>query len=104
MKKALSVPELEKLLGENIKTLRLQKNLGRQEVCEQAGISVSALRHLEAGQGATIKTLVCVLRVLDKQEWILSIAPKISINPLHMLKTNSTRQRASGKRKISCGY
>jgi transcriptional regulator with XRE-family HTH domain len=55
----ISTPqELEIMLGENIKALRLQKNLNRRTLCNQPGISENALRHLEEGKEATLKTLV----------------------------------------------
>jgi transcriptional regulator with XRE-family HTH domain len=101
MEEALSVQELESTLGENIKSLRLQKNLDRQTLCTQAGISVSALRHLENGEGATLKTFIRILRALNKQDWLLGVAPKVTVNPLHMVKNRQTRLRASKKNKIS---
>jgi transcriptional regulator with XRE-family HTH domain len=92
----ISTPqELEIILGENIKALRLQKNLDRQTLCNQAGISMNALRHLEGGKGATLKTLVRVVKALDKENWFTAIAPQININPLHMLRKKNPRQRAS---------
>lgn len=87
--------ELEIMLGENIKSLRLQKNLDRQTLCNQAGISVSALRHIESGKGSTIKTLIRIVRVLDRESWLAGIAPLVSINPLHMVREKNIRQRAS---------
>src|SRR3990167_2958787 len=81
----ISTPqELEVILGENVKALRLQKNLDRQTLCEQAGVSESALRHLEGGKGATLKTLIRIVKALDRESWLTSIAPLVSINPLHM--------------------
>ncbi len=92
----ISTPqELELILGENIKTLRLQKNLDRQTLCNQAGISLNALRHLEGGKGATLKTLVRVVKALDRENWFTAIAPQVSINPLHMKRKKQPRQRAS---------
>jgi len=92
----ISTPqELEAILGENVKALRLQKNLDRQTLCHHAGISQNALRHLEGGKGATLKTLIRVIRALDRESWLASIAPQISINPLHMIREKRPRQRAS---------
>jgi transcriptional regulator with XRE-family HTH domain len=95
MESIFSPDELEARLGESLKELRLQKNLDRQTLCEQAGISMNALRHLETGQGSTIKTLIRIVRALDRQDWLLGIAPKVSVNPLHMVRDHSFRQRAS---------
>jgi hypothetical protein len=60
-----------------------------------AGISESALRHLEGGKGATVKTLIRVIRALDREGWLTGISPQVSINPLHMVREKQPRQRAS---------
>ncbi len=92
----ISTPqELEIMLGESLKALRLQKNLDRKTLCAQAGISENALRHLEGGQGATIKTLVRIIKALDRESWLAGIAPEVSVNPLHMIRQKPQRQRAS---------
>ncbi len=98
MESALTPLELEIELGESIKAIRLQKNLSRQSLCERAGISESALRHLEGGKGATLKTLIRVIRSLDRESWFASLSPTVTINPLHMVRAKRPRQRAS-KRK-----
>lgn len=97
MKHFLSVTQLEHALGEDIKAHRLQKNITRQTLCEQAGISENALRNLEGGKGATVKTLIKTLKALNRESWLETIAPKTTINPLHLVKTNKPRQRARDK-------
>ncbi|MGE3757065.1 MAG: helix-turn-helix domain-containing protein [Pseudobdellovibrionaceae bacterium] len=95
MNKASSLQELELLLGEDIKRLRLQKNLDRQTLCDRAGISMNALRHLETGSGATVKTLLLVVRALERLDWLSRLAPQVSINPLHTIRDKTLRERAS---------
>jgi len=95
MDQILTPQELELMLGENLKSLRLQKNIDRKTLCSQAGISENALRHLEGGKGATLKTLIRVIKALDRDSWLAAIAPEISINPLHMVRKKHIRQRAS---------
>lgn len=95
MVEMLTPQEWEVMVGENIKALRLQKNIDRKTLCDQAGISENALRHLEGGSGSTLKTLVRVVKALDREGWLASIAPEISINPLHMVRGKYLRQRAS---------
>jgi transcriptional regulator with XRE-family HTH domain len=94
-----SPEELALAVGENIKTLRLQKNLTQHSLAEQAGVSMTALRHLESGQGANLFTLIRIVRALDKQEWLQALAPRVTINPLHMTSSH-TRQRARQKKRI----
>jgi transcriptional regulator with XRE-family HTH domain len=95
----LSPHELEEILGNGLKSLRLQKNLDQISLSERAGVSLTALKHLESGQGANIKTLVRVVRALNRAEWIQALAPEVSINPLHMLRQAQPRQRARRRNK-----
>lgn len=90
--------DLELCLGKAIRTLRIQKMMYRETLCILAGVSMNALRHLETGKGANVKTLVHVARALGKQDWIKGLAPIISINPLHMVR-GKARQRVTRKTK-----
>jgi transcriptional regulator with XRE-family HTH domain len=92
--------EMEAALGEKLKTLRLSRNLDQKTLAERAGVSVRALRSLEGGQGSTLKTLVCVLRALGRQEWLNTIAPVATINPLALTREAQPRQRASRPRRV----
>lgn len=95
MNQILDIEELERKLGAHLRALRLQKNLDQISLAKQAGLSVTALKHLESGGGASLKTLIKVLRVLGRESWFDLLAPTISVNPLHMMKQKKERQRAS---------
>lgn len=84
-------------LGRQIRQLRLRRNLHQDELADRAGIALNAVKHLEAGNGATVRTLVRVLRALDRQAWLRTLAPAVSISPVQMLKAKAPRQRASRK-------
>lgn len=99
MNEISSPEELTLAVGENIRALRLQKNLSQHSLAAQAGVSMTALRHLESGQGANLTTLIRIVRALDRQDWLQSLAPKVTINPLHMAASRATRQRARSKRR-----
>lgn len=99
MNRARTTGEIQADFGQQIKTLRLRKNASQIELAQQAGIALGALKNLELGKGATLKTLIKALRALDRLEWLETIAPLVSISPLQMIETNRpTRQRASPKR------
>ncbi len=87
--------ELEAALGANLRALRLDRNLDQKTVAARAGVSVHALKNLESGK-ATIKTLVSVLRALEREAWLSTIAPVATINPLTLPRGATRRQRASG--------
>ena len=89
--------ELEASLGENLKKLRLNKNIDQKTLAAQAGLSLRALKNLESGQGSSLKSLVSVVRALGREDWLRSVAPVATINPLSLLRTASPRQRARPK-------
>lgn len=88
-------------LGEDVKQLRLSKNVAQLDLAKQAGISRSALVNLESGSGATLSTLVGVLRVLGREDWLAGLAPRVTVSPIDAMKLGHRRQRASGERKGS---
>jgi len=68
-------------------------------VAERAGISARALRNLESGNGSSLHTFCRVIKALGREEWLDTIAPVASINPLSHTTRAKPRQRASRPRK-----
>ena len=93
-----TIEEWESDLGEQMRALRLRANTDQITLAERAGISLTAIKNLESGKGTNLKTLIKVLRALERADWLSSLAPAVSISPLQMLKANPVRQRASGRR------
>jgi len=89
--------ELEASLGENLRALRLDRNLEQKTLADQAGISVRAVKNLEHGAGSSLKSLIAVLRVLGREDWLKTVAPVATINPLTMTAKAQPRQRARRK-------
>lgn len=85
--------ELQELLGERLKRLRLNRNLDQRTTAEKAGISEKALRNLESGRGSTVETLLRVLKALDYLQGLDMLAPEISVNPLDLLRQPKAPQR-----------
>lgn len=90
--------EMEAALGLRLKTLRLDRNIDQKTLAERAGISVRALRNLEGGEGSTLRTLMSVLRALGRADWLHTIAPVATINPLMLNRQAEPRQRAGKPR------
>ena len=99
MKKSKITQESEAALGGQVRALRLRENLDQRALAERAGVGLSALKNVESGKGATLKTFIKVLRALGRADWLETLAPTVSISPLQMLKTKPVRQRASRARK-----
>jgi transcriptional regulator with XRE-family HTH domain len=95
-----TLEEMEAALGASLKTLRLDRNIDQVSLAERAGISVRALRNLEGGQGSTLRTLTSVLRALGREDWLKTIAPVATINPLTLDRNAKPRQRSTRPRDL----
>ena len=92
----LTTGELEAELGQHLRDLRLRQNIDQRQLAERADVALNAVKRLEAGKGATVTSLIKVLRVLGRAEWLATLAPQVSVSPLQMLKDKRpVRQRAS---------
>ena len=67
--------EMLKVLGENLRASRLADNLSQQTAAERSGISLKAIRNLEAGENASTLSLLCYCRTLRKTDWLMTLAP-----------------------------
>lgn len=87
-------------IGEDIRKLRLYRNLSQTVVAERSGISFGAYRNLESGKGASLRSFLAVCRTFGKTDWIRTLPPPM-ISPLDILKREGrpVRQRASASRK-----
>lgn len=99
--------ELLKKIGESLRACRLEANITQKVLAERSGVSFSAVRHLEDGEGASLITFVLVCRSLGKDKWILDLAPKNEISPLALAKAlekgvlGKKRKRASATERKS---
>ncbi len=90
--------ELEAEFGQQLRLLRLRQNIDQRQLAGQAGVALNVVKRLEAGRGATLKSLTKVLRALGRTDWLNTLAPVVSVSPLQMAKTKATRQRASSRK------
>ena len=88
-----SAEELQSILGEQLQSLRIAKNLDQRTTAEKGGISEKALRNLEAGRGSSVESLLRVLKALDSLEGIEMLAPNPSVNPIALLHSTEARRR-----------
>ena len=91
--------EWETELGDQIRALRLKQNIDQRQLATRASVALNAVKNLEGGKGASLRSLIRVLRALNRAEWIQTLAPPVSISPVQMLKAKKPRQRASRKAK-----
>jgi transcriptional regulator with XRE-family HTH domain len=94
----LKVEDLLILLGERIRELRLREDIAQTVLGARSGISLKAVKNLENGTGATVASLLRVLRTLGRTEWIETLGPKVGISPMQLLTRKKVRIRASRKK------
>ena len=93
---SLKTPEeMEVEFGQQLRDLRLRRNIDQRQLAEQAGVALNAVKNLENGRGATLSSLVKVLRSLGRADWLTTLAPTVGVSPMQMLKSRQPRQRAS---------
>ena len=94
--KAIRNPEeLAVELGERLRALRLSQAWTQATVADKAGVSLRALRELEAGRGSTVLTLIRVLKALGAERDLQSVAPQPTISPMAMLQQPKGRARGN---------
>ena len=68
-----------------------------RELAALADVSLGALHNLESGSGTTLRTLVRVVRALDRADWLHALAPEVGVSPMQMLRE---RQRDAPQRRV----
>ena len=96
-----TVDELAGQFGEQLRQLRLRQDLDQRALAGRAGVAWNVIKRLEAGRGATVESLIKVLRALNRADWLTTLAPQVSISPLQLAaaRTKAPRQRARQSRR-----
>ena len=100
---SMSDQALAKELGWRIKSRRLKLNRTQGEVATRSGLSVTAVKNIEAGKGR-ISSLLAVLRELNSLDGLDSFVQPETVSPLQFIKVKGKgRLRASsaGESSIS---
>ncbi len=94
MENIKNTEELQAELGLQLRDLRLRRDLDQRQLAEQAGVALNVVKHLEYGAEVKVSSFIKVLRALGRADWLSTLAPAVSISPLHMLHEKPKRQRA----------
>ena len=103
----MSDPAILKELGEQLKSLRLQKNITQEEMAKKVGLNRVTIGEIEKGRASSLLSFIQLLRGLDQLDLLNNFTAVPIISPIQMAKLQSKkRQRASpiqlpGKRKKS---
>ena len=95
----LNISEILAELGRNVRGVRIQRGMEQAQLAERAGISTSALSHLENGHGSTLQSFVRVLRALGLDAGLNKLVPGAVFDPLSITRDAAPRQRSRRPRK-----
>ena len=96
----MSDPVIVREICNNIKQLRLNKNISQAKLASLSGLNRVTISRMEAGRAATLLTVTQVLRALDKLEILNAFITEPEISPIQLLKQKKTqRKKASPKKK-----
>jgi transcriptional regulator with XRE-family HTH domain len=90
-----STDEYEAVIGAQVRRLRIDADLTQEELADRADRSTLTIHNLETGKGSTLHTLIRVLRVLDRADWLEDLAPDSGPSPLELLR----EARGEGSRR-----
>jgi transcriptional regulator with XRE-family HTH domain len=72
--------DIKRVIAENIKKLRNEKNISRRELARRAGIDEKQLRRYEGSEDyefmPSVSTLIGIVNALDAPLWLLFIEVK----------------------------
>ena len=87
------------IVGERIRTERLNQNRTQMEVAKAGGVGVIVIKRLENGQGCLLGNLIRILRSLGKIDQLDALLPEPGISPLELARFSGRhRKGASGRR------
>jgi len=87
--------KIESELGEQLRRLRLARNITQKNLALEAGIGLRTLKRLEAGDGTSLDTFVRILIALGIQNNLALLVPDPNIRPVERVRYGpKQRQRA----------
>ena len=84
---------LEKKIGENLKSYRLDKNLNQGDLAELAGLSRRTITSVDNGQGCTLSTLIRITRALGEEQILSRLLEPPPISPTKLHEANLILQK-----------
>lgn len=96
----LSLDEWEQKIGDAIRQARINAGYDQATLAERANLSRSTVQALEQGAGSRLRTLLAVLRALDRLDVFDSLMPDTGPTPLELLAES---RRATTPQRVRKG-
>ena len=92
-------PAILQEIGQRIERLRLQRNQSLADLAEAAGVGIATLQRFESGANANLKTVIQVLRALNRLGDLDNLVADVEVSPFEISgKRTTPRRRAGGSR------
>jgi transcriptional regulator with XRE-family HTH domain len=97
---SLSDKEAAEDIGRKLRSIRLNKNISRDELQYMTGIHRRTIGDAEGGKNVTIMTLIGILRGLSSLHLLVPLLKDEEISPVAIAKSRgNVRERATGRRR-----
>ncbi|MGQ0529054.1 MAG: helix-turn-helix domain-containing protein [Panacagrimonas sp.] len=96
-----TLPELQSILGQRLRTHRLAQEIPQQGLAQMAGLSQGALRKLEGNGQCSLETLIRVVQALGLADELesLFVLRRQSIAQMEQAESVKQRQRAPRRKR-----
>ncbi len=101
---SLSDTQVQKRIGEKLKSIRLKQNITQKSLAEEADISLSSVKNIENGRIGSFESLLRIMRVLGELDAFQTLIAEELLSPgeyyeLVNAGKKVSRKRAAGKIK-----
>lgn len=91
--------EIQAVLGERLRSYRLQRNVRIEDLARSAGIGTATVKAAERGDDVRVSSLIKILRAFDRLDALEAFLLPPTLSPIAMSKLQGkTRQRARKSR------
>ncbi|MBN2613210.1 MAG: helix-turn-helix transcriptional regulator [Bacteroidales bacterium] len=88
-----------RLIGNEIKRIRLEKNITQEKLSLESGIGRGFLSQIENGRPASLLTIIQVLRALQKLDLLKGFIYEPVISPMMLAKKQDEKRRRARNKK-----
>lgn len=88
-----------KEIGARLQQMRLDRNLIRTDLAEQAGVSRSTIERVESGESVQLVNLIRICRALGILTQFEAVFPTPTPSPIEQLKLHGNRRRRASKKR-----
>ncbi len=78
---SLSDTQIQKKIGEKVKTVRLKQNITQDSLAKSSSISLSSVKKVEAGKIGSFDTLLRILRTLGMLDELSHLCEEEQMSP-----------------------